>query len=90
MRAKKNKLLKAVGLGLIDVLVGTHAILGAKFKNLGLVVVDEEHKFGVKQKEALKELSKSVHFLSMSATPIPRTLNMALSQIKGIPRKINP
>ncbi|EPZ69324.1 transcription-repair coupling factor [Helicobacter pylori UM038] len=81
---RKNKLLKAVELGLIDVLVGTHAILGAKFKNLGLVVVDEEHKFGVKQKESLKELSKSVHFLSMSATPIPRTLNMALSQIKGI------
>ncbi|MFP5952841.1 transcription-repair coupling factor [Helicobacter pylori] len=82
--SEKNKLLKAVELGLIDVLIGTHAILGAKFKNLGLVVVDEEHKFGVKQKEALKELSKSVHFLSMSATPIPRTLNMALSQIKGI------
>ncbi|GAA7304833.1 transcription-repair coupling factor [Helicobacter pylori] len=82
--SEKNKLLKAVELGLIDVLVGTHAILGAKFKNLGLVVVDEEHKFGVKQKEALKELSKSVHFLSMSATPIPRTLNMTLSQIKGI------
>ncbi|GAA9825338.1 transcription-repair coupling factor [Helicobacter pylori] len=82
--SEKNKLLKAIELGLIDVLVGTHAILGAKFKNLGLVVVDEEHKFGVKQKEALKELSKSVHFLSMSATPIPRTLNMALSQIKGI------
>ncbi|TPH79562.1 transcription-repair coupling factor [Helicobacter pylori] len=82
--SKKNKLLKAVELGQIDALVSTHAILGAKFKNLGLVVVDEEHKFGVKQKEALKELSKSVHFLSMSATPIPRTLNMALSQIKGI------
>ncbi|GAA8876027.1 transcription-repair coupling factor [Helicobacter pylori] len=82
--SEKNKLLKAVELGLIDVLVGTHAVLGAKFKNLGLVVVDEEHKFGVKQKESLKELSKSVHFLSMSATPIPRTLNMALSQIKGI------
>ncbi|GAA7682397.1 transcription-repair coupling factor [Helicobacter pylori] len=82
--SEKNKLLKAVGLGLIDVLVGTHAIFCTKFKNLGLVVVDEEHKFGVKQKEALKELSKSVHFLSMSATPIPRTLNMALSQIKGI------
>ncbi|EMG92993.1 transcription-repair coupling factor [Helicobacter pylori GAM118Bi] len=82
--SEKNKLLKAVELGLIDVLIGTHAILGAKFKNLGLMVVDEEHKFGVKQKEALKELSKSVHFLSMSATPIPRTLNMALSQIKGI------
>ncbi|WP_208367939.1 transcription-repair coupling factor [Helicobacter pylori] len=82
--SEKNKLLKAVELGQVDALVGTHAILGAKFKNLGLVVVDEEHKFGVKQKEALKELSKSVHFLSMSATPIPRTLNMALSQIKGI------
>ncbi len=82
--SEKNKLLKAVELGQVDVLVGTHAILGTKFKNLGLVVVDEEHKFGVKQKEALKELSKSVHFLSMSATPIPRTLNMALSQIKGI------
>ncbi|MDU9803502.1 transcription-repair coupling factor [Helicobacter pylori] len=88
--SEKNKLLKAVELGLIDVLVGTHAILGAKFKNLGLVVVDEEHKFGVKQKEALKELSKSVHFLSMSATPIPRTLNMALSQIKGISSLKNP
>ncbi len=82
--SEKNKLLKAVELGLVDALIGTHAILGAKFKNLGLMVVDEEHKFGVKQKEALKELSKSVHFLSMSATPIPRTLNMALSQIKGI------
>ncbi|WQV03861.1 transcription-repair coupling factor [Helicobacter pylori] len=82
--SEKSKLLKAVELGQVDVLIGTHAILGAKFKNLGLMVVDEEHKFGVKQKEALKELSKSVHFLSMSATPIPRTLNMALSQIKGI------
>ncbi len=82
--SEKNKLLKAVELGQVDALIGTHAILGAKFKNLGLVVVDEEHKFGVKQKEVLKELSKSVHFLSMSATPIPRTLNMALSQIKGI------
>lgn len=82
--SEKSKLLKAVELGLVDVLIGTHAILGTKFKNLGLMVVDEEHKFGVKQKEALKELSKSVHFLSMSATPIPRTLNMALSQIKGI------
>lgn len=82
--SEKNKLLKAVELGQVDALIGTHAIFCAKFKNLGLVVVDEEHKFGVKQKEALKELSKSVHFLSMSATPIPRTLNMALSQIKGI------
>ncbi|WP_104712128.1 transcription-repair coupling factor [Helicobacter cetorum] len=82
--SEKNRLLKQLEDGKIDVVVGTHAILSAKFKNLGLMVVDEEHKFGVKQKEALKEMSKDVHFLSMSATPIPRTLNMALSQIKGI------
>ncbi len=63
--------------------VGTHALLKAKFKNLGLIIIDEEHKFGVKQKEQLKEISLDAHLLSMSATPIPRTLNMALSQIKS-------
>jgi len=68
--------------GTIDVVIGTHALLGVKFKNLALVVIDEEHKFGVKQKEKLKELTINTHLLSMSATPIPRSLNMALSQIK--------
>ncbi|WP_462107868.1 transcription-repair coupling factor [Campylobacter concisus] len=64
------------------VCVGTHALLGVKAENLGLIVVDEEHKFGVKQKEQLKEISQNSHILSMSATPIPRSLNMALSKIK--------
>lgn len=88
----KNKasVLKNIAEGNIDVVVGTHALLGATFKNLGLVVVDEEHKFGVKQKEKIKELSTNVHLLSMSATPIPRTLNMALSQIKGMSSLLTP
>ncbi|RAX54263.1 transcription-repair coupling factor [Helicobacter sp. 16-1353] len=78
----KNTILKGLESGEIDVVVGTHSLLNTHFKNLGLVVLDEEHKFGVKQKELLKNLTKDVHILSMSATPIPRTLNMALSQIK--------
>jgi transcription-repair coupling factor (superfamily II helicase) len=70
--------------GTIDMVVGTHSLFGVAFKQLGLVVVDEEHKFGVKQKEKLKELHQNVHLLSMSATPIPRSLNMALTSIKTL------
>ncbi len=81
---EKKERLNALKEGKIDVVVGTHALFGAEFKNLGLVVVDEEHKFGVKQKERLKAFSEDVHLLSMSATPIPRSLNMALSQIKEL------
>ncbi|BCD62742.1 transcription-repair coupling factor [Nitratiruptor sp. YY08-26] len=81
---EKKERLQALKEGKIDVVVGTHALFGAEFKNLALVVIDEEHKFGVKQKEKLKEFSKDVHILSMSATPIPRSLNMALSQIKDL------
>ncbi|PID47692.1 MAG: transcription-repair coupling factor [Proteobacteria bacterium] len=76
--------------GKIDVLVGTHALLGIKAKNLALLVIDEEHKFGVKQKEKLKQLSENMHLLSMSATPIPRSLNMALSSIKGYSQILTP
>ncbi|TKX33099.1 DEAD/DEAH box helicase [Campylobacter aviculae] len=65
------------------VVVGTHALLNLECKNLALVVIDEEHKFGVKQKEKLKELTQNSHLLSMSATPIPRSLNQALSSIKS-------
>ena len=65
-------------------MVGTHALLNVSFKNLALIVIDEEHKFGVKQKERIKEIAQNTHLLSMSATPIPRTLNMALSHIKGL------
>ncbi|MCH5336279.1 MAG: DEAD/DEAH box helicase [Campylobacter sp.] len=64
------------------VVVGTHALLGVECESLALVIIDEEHKFGVKQKEKLKELSSNAHILSMSATPIPRSLNQALSSIK--------
>ena len=81
---EKKERLEALREGKIDVVVGTHALFGASFKNLGLVVIDEEHKFGVKQKEKLKSFAKDVHILSMSATPIPRSLNMALSQIKDL------
>lgn len=76
--------------GSIDVVVGTHALLKAKFKNLALVIIDEEHKFGVKQKEALKELAIDMHLLSMSATPIPRSLNMAMSKIKTFSEILTP
>lgn len=65
------------------IVVGTHALLNVESDNLALIVIDEEHKFGVKQKEKLKELSQDCHILSMSATPIPRSLNQALSSIKS-------
>lgn len=81
---EKKAILVGLKEGSIDVVVGTHALFGAEFKNLALVVIDEEHKFGVKQKERLKELTKDVHLLSMSATPIPRSLNMALSRLKEL------
>ncbi len=72
--------------GKIDILIGTHRLLSTdiQFKDLGLVVVDEEHRFGVVHKDRLKKMSESVHFLTMTATPIPRTLNMAMSGIKDI------
>ena len=79
---EKSSLQKALKESEPIVCVGTHALLGVKAENLGLIVVDEEHKFGVKQKEQLKEISQHSHILSMSATPIPRSLNMALSKIK--------
>ncbi|MCJ7764690.1 MAG: DEAD/DEAH box helicase [Thiovulaceae bacterium] len=76
--------------GRIDAVVGTHALFGAEFKKLGLVIIDEEHKFGVKQKEKLKQLYEEVHLLSMSATPIPRSLNQALSSIKTMSQLLTP
>lgn len=65
------------------VIIGTHALLNMEVANLGLIIIDEEHKFGVKQKEKLKSKSAASHVLSMSATPIPRSLNMALSSLKS-------
>ncbi len=81
---ERQAILDALTDGSLDLVVGTHGVLNAKFKNVALFIVDEEHKFGVKQKEKIKSLKESVHILSMSATPIPRTLNQALSSIKGM------
>lgn len=87
---ERNETLRGLEEGTIDVVVGTHALLKAKFKNLALVIIDEEHKFGVKQKEALKEIAIDVHLLSMSATPIPRSLNLAMSDVKSFSEILTP
>lgn len=87
---EKNSIIKGLASGEIDVIVGTHALFGLAFKRLGVVIIDEEHKFGVKQKEKIKELYHNVHLLSMSATPIPRSLNQALSSIKTMSQLLTP
>ena len=70
----------------IDIVVGTHALLGKSihFKDLGLIIVDEEQHFGVSHKERLKELRAEVHVLTLSATPIPRTLQLALTGVREL------
>ncbi len=77
---------KGLADGTVNIVVGTHALLGKgiKFDRLGLVVVDEEQRFGVKQKEKLKELKANVHVLTLTATPIPRTLQMALTGVRDM------
>ncbi len=81
----KNSI-KGIGDGTVDIVVGTHRLIqkDVKFKNLGLVIVDEEQRFGVKHKERLKEMFVGVDMLTLSATPIPRTLNMALSGLRDM------
>ena len=81
-----KQILSDLSAGLIDVLIGTHRLLqkDVVFKDLGLLVVDEEQRFGVTHKERLKEISRQVDVLTLSATPIPRTLNMALSGIRDM------
>ncbi len=82
---EKKEIFKMLKEGTCDVVVGTHGILfDLEFKNLGLLVIDEEHKFGVNHKEKLKKYRENIDILSMSATPIPRTLNMALSGLKDL------
>ncbi len=87
---EKAHIKKGLESGEVNLVVGTHSLLGIKAKNLALVIIDEEHKFGVKQKEKLKELREDVHIFSMSATPIPRTLNLALSKLKGMSSLLTP
>ena len=84
---KENKLTKtALKEGRVDIIVGTHSLLSSSigFQNLGLVVIDEEQHFGVTQKEKLKKIKNNCHIMTLSATPIPRTLQMSLSGIKDI------
>ena len=84
--SEQTKLLQKLEAGSVDIVIGTHKLFNKKikFKDLGLLVVDEEQRFGVSHKETLKELSKTVDVLTLSATPIPRTLNMALSGIRDM------
>ena len=83
---KQNQVKQLVADGKVDILIGTHKIIqsSVKYKNLGLVIIDEEHRFGVRQKEALKKLRGNIDVLTMTATPIPRTLNMALGDLKSM------
>lgn len=85
-QAQMKDTLRRLEQGGIDLLIGTHRLFqkDVKFKDLGLLVIDEEQRFGVQHKEKLKELSKQVDVLTLSATPIPRTLNMALSGIRDM------
>ena len=87
-RTKKEQelIVKKLELGEIDVIIGTHRILSndVKFKDLGLLIIDEEHRFGVKDKEKIKKIKNSIDVLSMTATPIPRTLHMSIVGIRDM------
>ena len=82
----KNRIIKEMKLGDIDILVGTHRVLGKdiEFKDLGLLIIDEEHRFGVKAKEKIKQYKTSVDVLTMTATPIPRTLHMSIVGVRDM------
>ena len=81
-----NAAMKGIADGTVDIVVGTHKLLSEKtqFKNLGLLIIDEEHRFGVRHKEAMKELRAEVDVLTLTATPIPRTLGMALEGLRDL------
>src|SRR5699024_603999 len=85
-RKDTTQALEKLAEGKLDVVIGTHKLLGndIKFKQLGLVIVDEEQRFGVRQKERLKQLRAEVDLLTLTATPIPRTLNMAMSGLRDL------
>ena len=84
--AERRRAKAALEAGTADIVVGTHALLAkdVRFRDLGLLVIDEEQRFGVRQKEKIKQLKPTVNVLTMSATPIPRTMNMGLSGIRDI------
>ena len=86
LAAKKHELKHTLSAGQVDIVIATHAILNQayQFKKLALVIIDEEHRFGVKQKELIRNYRKTSNMLALSATPIPRTLNMSLSKLRDI------
>ncbi|MFB2733308.1 transcription-repair coupling factor [Shewanella mangrovisoli] len=83
---EQTQVLKQLEEGKVDIVIGTHKLLQseAKFENLGLLIIDEEHRFGVRQKEKIKALRANVDILTLTATPIPRTLNMAMSGMRDL------
>ncbi|MBQ3458966.1 MAG: DEAD/DEAH box helicase, partial [Synergistaceae bacterium] len=85
-KKQSQEVLNAIKDGKIDILIGTHKLLqnGVEFRDLGLLIIDEEHRFGVMHKETLKETYGKTDVLSLSATPIPRTLEMALRGLRSI------
>lgn len=85
-KEQQDKIISDVANGLVDVLIGTHRLLSKDvvFKKLGLLIIDEEHRFGVNQKEKLKKVRAEIDVLSLSATPIPRTLHMAMTKIRDV------
>lgn len=85
-RQEQREILERTALGQVDILIGTHRLLSrdVKFRDLGLIVVDEEQRFGVSHKEKLKQLKTSVDVLTLSATPIPRTLNMSMIGLRDL------
>ena len=85
-RAEQKVTLAGLKKGIVDIVIGTHRLFqkDIEFRDLGLIVVDEEHRFGVRHKERLKQMRKEVHVLTLTATPIPRTLQMAIAQVRSL------
>jgi transcription-repair coupling factor (superfamily II helicase) len=85
-KKQQTETLEAISKGEVEIIIGTHKLLQktVKYHNLGLIIIDEEHRFGVKQKEQFKSLRAQIDVLAMTATPIPRSLNMALSHIRDL------
>ncbi|MEA3306907.1 MAG: CarD family transcriptional regulator, partial [Elusimicrobiota bacterium] len=85
-KANQKKVIADLATGICDIVIGTHRLLQKDivFKNLGILIIDEEHRFGVKDKDKLKAMAKGVHLLMLSATPIPRTLYQSLSSLKSM------
>jgi transcription-repair coupling factor (superfamily II helicase) len=85
-KAEQQRILHQLEQGKVDIIIGTHRLLqeDVKFKDLGLIIIDEEHRFGVRQKEKIKSIKAEVDVLTLTATPIPRTLNMAISDLRAL------